>query len=543
MQGYLSLVLHAHLPFVRHPEHERFLEENWLFEGITETYVPLLQMLEGWASDGMRAPVSITLSPTLCAMLLDPLLQSRYRKQLDELLDLAEKETQRTLWEKPLQALAQFYRERLQAIRDYYVACQGDLIGRFRKLQDDGLLEILTCSATHAVLPLLTGHAPSLRAQILTACDQYRSCFERDPEGIWLPECAYVEAIEPVLVEAKLRWFITETHGLLQANPKPRYGMFAPVLTPNGRAVFARDPDSAKQVWSRQEGYPGDAQYRDFYRDIGFDLDLDYLRPYLAAPDQRSFTGIKYYRITGPGKGKEFYDRKAALAKADEHAAHFLGARVKQIQSLAKIMDNPPLMLCPYDAELFGHWWYEGLEFLNFFVRKAYFDQKSLSLITPGQFLRRYPTHQVTKPSPGSWGEGGYWGVWLNEQNEWIYPHLRVAQERMTELVRCFGGTSSNKAESGLAPSPPEREPSRPLLERALKQAGRELLLAQASDWPFILRTGTSPGYARKRITEHLFGFSKIYEQLMNGRLDQEWLSYVESRDNIFPGLKYQYFA
>src|SRR5690349_12400185 len=170
MKGYLALVLHAHLPFVRHPEHERFLEENWLFEGITETYVPLLQMLEGWAKDGMRAPISITLSPTLCAMLMDPLLQSRYRRQLDELLDLAQKETQRTLWEKPVHALAQFYRERLQSIRDYYDACQGDLIGRFRKLQDSGLLEILTCSATHAVLPLLTEHAPSLRAQVLAAC-------------------------------------------------------------------------------------------------------------------------------------------------------------------------------------------------------------------------------------------------------------------------------------------------------------------------------------------------------------------------------------
>lgn len=535
MQGCLSLVLHAHLPFVRHPEHEKFLEENWLFEAITETYVPLLQMLEGWARDGMRAPVSLTLSPTLCAMLADPLLQARYQRRLQELLALAEKESQRTLWEKPLQALAQFYRDRLKSIAEYYEACQGNLIGRFRSLQDNGLIEILTCSATHAILPLLAEHPPSLRAQILTACDHYRTCFGRQPEGIWLPECAYVEALEPALVEAKLRWFVTETQGLLNANPKPRYGLFAPIITHSGLAAFARDTDSAKQVWSRQEGYPGDPQYRDFYRDIGFDLDLDYLRPYLASPDQRSFIGIKYYRITGPGPAKEYYERNAALAKADEHAGHFLAARLEQIRKLTQILDHPPLLLCPYDAELFGHWWYEGLEFLNFFARKAYFDQKEFKLITPGQFLRRYPTHQVATPAASSWGEGGYWTVWLNEQNEWIYPHLRVAQERMTDLVRNYGAVAPVQSEVARS--------NRGLVDRALKQAGRELLLAQASDWPFILHTGTSPAYARQRVTSHLLQFSRIYEQLKSGRVDEGWLRELESKDNLFPDLRYEYFG
>lgn len=543
MQGYLSLVLHAHLPFVRHPEHERFLEENWLFEAITESYVPLLQVLEGWARDGMQAPISITLSPTLCSMLMDPLLQSRYRRHLDELIDLAQKETQRTLWEKHPHQLAQFYRERLQSIRDFYDACQGDLIGRFRKLQDRSLLEILTCAATHALLPLLADHPPSLRAQVFAARDHYRGCFGRDPEGIWLPECAYVEALEPVLLEAKLRWFITEMHSLLHANPKPRYGIFAPVLTPTGLAVFARDMDSAKQVWSRQEGYPGNWQYRDFYRDIGFDLDLEYLRRYLATPDQRSFTGIKYYRITGPGPDKDFYDRKQAIAKADEHAGDFLHSRIEQMSKLSQILDGPPLVLCPYDAELFGHWWYEGVEFLNFFVRKAYYDQKAFRLIAPGQYLRQHPTHQVAKPAAGSWGEGGYWGVWLNEKNEWIYPHLRVAQERMSELVHRCAATAAGKAEPVPCPADPALERPHALLERALRQAGRELLLAQASDWPFILRTGTSPEYARKRVTEHLLRFSKIYEQVTGGRIDADWLSQVESQDNIFPELDYRYFG
>ena len=543
MQGYLSLVLHAHLPFVHHPEHERFLEENWFFEAITDTYVPLLRIMEGWSKDGMHAPLSLTLSPTLCSMLQDPLLQSRYRRHLDELIDLAKKEIQRTLWERRVHELACLYRERFESVRDFYDACQGDLIGRFRQLQDSGRLEILTCSATHAVLPLLADHPPSLRAQILVARDHYRSCFGRAPEGIWLPECAYIEAIEPILHQAGLRWFITETHGLLHANPPPRYGIFAPILTPAGLAVFGRDLDSAKQVWSREEGYPGDPRYRDFYRDIGFDLDLDYLKPYLAAPGQRSFTGLKYYRVTGPGGAKQLYEPRAALAKADDHASHFLKARIEQIRKLTEIMDNPPLVLCPYDAELFGHWWYEGLDFLNYFVRKAYYDQTVFKLATPGQFLRQLPTHQVARPAAGSWGEGGYWGMWLNEQNEWIYPHLRVAQERMTELVAGFAGPARRDEQTSAAATESKAPLPQPLHERALQQAGRELLLAQASDWPFILRTGTSPSYATKRVTEHLLRFSKLYEQLTSGQLHREWLSQIESQDNIFPDLDLRHFS
>src|SRR5215471_5404554 len=138
MQGHLSLVLHAHLPFVRHPEHLRSLEETWLYEAITETYVPLLQMLEGWAKDRMQAPLTLTLSPTLCTMLRDPLLQERYRRHMSELVDLAERECLRTLWEKPFHELALFYLERFQGIRKYYDGCQGDLVAKFKHHLDAG---------------------------------------------------------------------------------------------------------------------------------------------------------------------------------------------------------------------------------------------------------------------------------------------------------------------------------------------------------------------------------------------------------------------
>jgi len=524
MRGYLSLVLHAHLPFVRHPEHERFLEENWLFEAVTESYIPLLQLLDGWQRDGLRPGLTITLSPTLASMLRDPILQDRCLRHLDELLALADKEIHRTLWEKPFHELASFYHQRIGGVRDYYLACNRDLVAAFRKFQDLGQIEIITTAATHALLPFLAPHPPSLRGQILVARDHYRECFGRDPRGIWLPECAYVEGVEPILREAGLHWFILDTHGILNARPRPRYTLHAPLLTANGLAAFGRDLDSAKQVWSRDEGYPGDPRYRDFYRDIGFDLDLDYLKPHLPAPPQRGFTGLKYHRITGGTAAKEAYQREAAVRAADEHAGHFLAARVRQIGELAARYDRAPLVVSPYDAELFGHWWYEGPEFLDFFVRKACCDQTAFALVTPEEYLEREPTHQVAQPAASSWGEEGYWRVWLNEKNQWIYPHLQAAQEHLTELARRFA------------------QPA-PLAERALRQAARELLLAQASDWPFILRTGTSPDYARQRVKDHLLRFNALYDQLTQDRVDESWLRQIESRDNIFPHLNFRYWA
>ncbi len=524
MQGYLTLVLHAHLPFVRHPEHDRFLEESWLFEAITETYVPLLQLMNGWQRDGLPARLTLSLSPTLCAMLLDPLLKERYARHLDSLIELAEKETRRTHWERAFHELAWMYHRRFVEVRAAWHACGADLVAAFRQLQDQGLLEIATTAATHALLPLLATHPQSIRAQILVARDSYRACFGRDPRGFWLPECAYAEDVETFLQEANLRWFALDTHGVLHARPYPRYSVFAPIFTPRGLAAFGRDVDSSRQVWSRHEGYPGDPRYRDFYRDIGFDLDFDYIKPHLPSPEHRGFTGIKYHRITGPAPAKAIYERQSALQAAAEHAAHFLAARVAQVQQLTHVLDRPPLLLAPYDAELFGHWWYEGPEFLDALVRQLCSGQQVVSLITPEEYLRRHPTHQIATPGASSWGEEGYWRAWLNESNQWIYPHLHVAQDRMTQLAQRLA-------------------PSNGLPARALRQAARELLLAQASDWPFILHAGTSPGYARKRVQDHLSRFNTLYDQLASGRINEPWLRKVEARDNLFLDINCTYWA
>jgi 1,4-alpha-glucan branching enzyme len=524
MQGYFSLVLHAHLPFVRHPDHEKFLEESWLFEAITETYVPLLQLLNGWQCDGLNVRLAMTLSPTLCTMLRDPLLQDRYARHLGDLLTLADKEIHRTQWDRAYHELARMYHERFTSVRDSYVACNRDLVAAFRKFQDLGRLEIITTAATHALLPLLANQPPAVRAQILIARDHYRGCFGRDPRGLWLPECAYFEGVEAALQEANIRWFIVDTHGLLRARPRPRYGVFAPVFTPNGIAAFGRDADSSRQVWSKHEGYPGDPRYRDFYRDVGYDLDFDYVKPHLPCPEHRGFTGVKYFSITGSTADKKVYDRGAALKAAAEHAGHFLEARVAQMGKLAAVHDRPPVIVAPYDAELFGHWWYEGPEFLDCFVRKACGGQDGLELITPEDYLRRHPTNQIATPSSSSWGEQGHFRVWLNERNEWIYPHLQVAQERMTALARRF-------VRAG------------PLQRRALNQAARELLLAQSSDWSFMLRSDTSPEYARQRVKQHLLRFTALHDQLTNSKVDDKGLREIEERDNVFPDINCGYWV
>jgi 1,4-alpha-glucan branching enzyme len=190
--------------------------------------------------------------------------------------------------------------------------------------------------------------------------------------------------------------------------------------------------ESSRQVWSSIEGYPGDFDYRDFYRDVGYDLEYDYVRPYLPPTGERVNIGIKYYRITGRTDQKAPYNLRWAREKAARHAEHFLYYRQQQIERLSKTMDRPPLIVAPYDAELFGHWWFEGPQWLDFLIRKIAYDQPDLRLVTPADYLDRFPTNQVATPAASSWGHKGYNEVWLSGENDWIYRHLHKAADRMT---------------------------------------------------------------------------------------------------------------
>ncbi|MDD5348867.1 MAG: DUF1957 domain-containing protein [Chthoniobacteraceae bacterium] len=527
--GYLALILHAHLPYVRHPEYPEFLEEDWLFEAITETYIPLLRVLRGLAADGAPFALTMSITPPLCAMLRDPLLQERYVRYLDRAIELARHELDRTRGDGRLQELARFYLERFEACRCLFVdECGGQLLPAFAKLQEEGVLEIITCAATHGFLPLMQNFPEAVRAQVLVARDDYRECFGRDPQGIWLPECGYVAGIETVLAEANIRWFVIDSHGLMFGTPRPRYAIFAPCFTPAGPAVFARDRESSRQVWSQEDGYPGDPAYRDFYRDIGFDLPEEALAGFLPPGGPRKFSGIKYHRITGPSPEKDVYNRAWAMGAADAHAGHFLHSRQQQIGQLLENTNIDPIVVSPYDAELFGHWWFEGPEFLNLFLRKAAFDQQTFQLTTPGRFLAAHPTQQLAAPSASSWGHKGYWEVWLDESNAWIYPHLHMAASRMTELA------------TAAAASP---APLSPLMERGLRQLARELLLAQSSDWAFLMKTGTAQAYATKRTKDHILRFTRLYDQIRGRNIDENFLANCEWRDNIFPHVQWRHYV
>lgn len=520
----LVLVLHAHLPFVRHPEHPAFLEETWLFEAITECYLPLLIRLRRLVREGFAVPLAINLTPTLCEMLEDDLLQQRYRARLGKLLELAEREMDRNRRQPSLYNTALHYYESLSAAQTLYnETLGGDLLGAFRDLQAHGL-ELLASAATHPVLPLLSDPA-SQRAQIRIGVEGFTKRFGHPPRGFWLPECAFAPDLDVLLAEAGLTHFFLDAHGMLFGRPRPQSGIFAPVDTPSGVACFARDAESTRQVWSARDGYPGDPVYREYYRDLGHDAEETYIRPYLLTETGRHNVGVKYHRITGqvPLADKAFYAPDAACAKAREHAADFLHARAAQAQRLRDVLPHAPVIVAPYDAELFGHWWYEGPAFLEEVLRLAGAPRSPVRVRTPAAVLDSWPARQVLVPSASSWGYNGYFETWLSGVNDWMYPDLHQAEATLQRLVMGYAEANDrNRA--------------------ALDQLARELLLAQASDWAFILSTGTMPTYARGRIESHLARFHEIAQMLEADAVSPERIAAIRAQDNLFPTLRADVF-
>ena len=526
IQAHLCLVLHAHLPFVRHPEYEESLEEKWLFEAITETYLPLLAMLSRLEQEEVDYRLTLSLSPTLMAMLRDALLQQRYLAYLDNLFELAAKEHVRHRWRPELRQLARMYQNRFEESREAFTQdFDCDLIEGFDRIARAGRLELITSAATHGYLPLIA--APEARrAQIEQGCRELERHIGRRPKGIWLPECGFTNGLDGQLRDAQLEYFFVETHGVLFANPRPRYGVYAPIRCPrSGLAAVGRDVDSGRQVWCATQGYPADPCYRDFHHDIGFELDYEYLRPHLRPQGIRNHTGIKYRRIASADQGKELYEPSVARARAQEHAGDFLARQQQRAEQLAKVMgDRPALIVAPYDAELFGHWWFEGPIWLESLLRAIAQSKTNVDTITISEYLERYEALPVSEPAASSWGAGGYHGVWLEAANDWIYPHLHEAEKLMIELA-------------GRHPD------ARGLVRQALDQAARELMLAQSSDWPFIMANGTMVEYAADRVTEHILAFDELSGQIRRGQIDAHRLRQLESRHNLFPTIDYRLFA
>lgn len=521
-RGYLAIVLHAHLPFVRHPEYRDSLEENWIFEAITDTYIPLLFVLDGLVKDGIDFRLTLSITPTLASMLADPFLRSRYLDRLERLIDLGKKEAKRTRYRHEFNMLALMYHKRLVQVRRAFLnRYDQDLVQAFKRLQELGKLEIIASAATHGYLPLLSVNKSAVRTQIRVGIKNYQEIFGRDPKGFWLPECGYYPGVDELLGQEGIRYTILETHGITRATSRPKYGVYAPICCPSGVTAFARDPESSRQVWSSIEGYPGDYDYREFYRDIAYDLDLDYIRPYIHRDGIRVDTGFKYFRITGKTDHKEVYIPQKAEKKAKLHAENFMFNREKQIEYLASVMDRKPIVVAPYDAELFGHWWFEGPNWLDHLIRKINSGQKTIRLITLSEYLEECPINQVSTPSPSSWGYKGFNETWLNGTNDWIYRYLYQGAEFMERLAM-----NHPRAEG--------------LTLRALNQAARELLMAQASDWAFMINSGAMAEYGTRRTKTHLSRLGRLMREIEDRKIDEGWLSIVESQDNIFPRIDYR---
>jgi 1,4-alpha-glucan branching enzyme len=304
------------------------------------------------------------------------------------------------------------------------------------------------------------------------------------------------------------------------------FGVAAPVFCPSGVAAFGRHPTTSKLVWSSIIGYPADFNYREYYRDIGFELGEDYLGPYQYAAGVRTHTGIKYHRITGKGEHKELYHPDWASDTAYKHACDFVDRCRGEAGRARQGMPMPSVIVSPYDAELFGHWWFEGPQWLYQVLKRVGAGNDDLAMSTPGEYLASFPIQQRATPAPSSWGKKGYNEHWINPKTEWMWRPLHEAAARMRLVV----GRHPGQPEGGLA-------------DRALRQAGRELMLAQASDWPFIITNGTTEEYARRRFNDHLQRCHYLLQGVEAGQIDPEKLGALEQMDALFPELDYRLFA
>ena len=555
-KGYVSFVLHAHLPFIHHPESNDYLEESWLYEAISETYIPLLRNFKKLVDEGVNFRITMSMTPPLLSMLDNKLLQQKYINYLENLIELSEKEIRRTTFNEKMNNLSKYYYDRysddLRLFRDEF---NCDLISQFKHFQDIGVLEIITCGATHGYFPILYVNEKTVRAQIAVGVQTYERYFGKKPRGIWLPECGYVPEADKYLREFGVDYAIVESHGVLYANPTPIYGTLAPIVSPQGFTVFGRDMESSRQVWSSINGYPGDYNYRDFYRDIGYEADYDYIKPYIAHNGVRVHTGIKYHRITGDTDNKDIYDIQWAKDSAERQAGHFLNSRTEQIENASHYMNKPPIVLCPYDAELYGHWWYEGPYWLYILFKKIYYDECNFELITPSEYMDKYPEIQQCQPCRSSWGANGYSEVWLNPSNDYAHKHLHTAGDRMCELAYKFRDSYDilNNLDKQIKELKKEKKPitsitssskyrNTKLQVRALNQAARELLLAQSSDWLFIITNNTMVDYAHRRIKDHIGRFTRLYNELNSGKIDRKFLSEIEEKDPVFPDIDYRIY-
>jgi 1,4-alpha-glucan branching enzyme len=541
------LALHSHLPWVLN--HGRWPHgSDWLCEAALDTYLPLVEQLRALEAGRVAAPVTLGVTPVLANQLASPTFVGEMEAFLAQRL-LACDEARVSLssaGEEHLVPLVEFWRERLNRMRRLFHALGGDIVSALRSLEESGRIETITSAATHGFLPLLA-RDESIRLQLAVGRAEHRRLFGHLAQGIWVPECAYRprgpwqpwssaprtgvrRGIEEHLGDAGFRFFFVDSHLASAGRPLGIYGdpvtstvvqrsaargdgigHRSPYLAyevapwrPDGIAALVRDPRSSMQVWSRYQGYPGDGGYLEFHK-------------------MRWPGGLKLWRVTGSGVDlgdKAPYDPVAAGARARDHAEHFAGLLADI--AAGERQRRGGVIVTPFDTELFGHWWFEGPEWLAGLYRTLAREERGIRSVTASRHLADHPTSQpITMPS-GSWGANGDFSMWLGEATVWTW-------ERVWTLEQAFWDA---------APAALERPAARPVLA----QAAREMLLAQASDWQFIISTGAAADYAERRFRQHCDDAEGLLAALAPGaeaRLPQAQAAAeaLHRRDDLFPDI------
>ena len=557
-----TFVLHTHLPYVLN--HGTWPHgTDWLFEAASECYIPLLNSFYRLMEEGIPPKVTIGLTPVLSEQLAHPAFVQGVSDYITERIEAAENDIREftDTGQAEMLKLAVMWRDHYQGmLNSFNDKYNQDIPQAFRKLEDAGALEIITCAATHGYLPLL-GLEQSIKAQLKQAIQTHQSHFGKIPRGIWLPECAYrpgyewetpVESgIEPhdrpglevLLAEQDLRYFFVDTDLLkggegvdvylerfpglkalwermkaaqmkLPESERPLthhrpYWVGGDYASQYPTAVFVRDPDTALVVWSGEHGYPGDGSYMEFHK-------------------KRFPNGHRYWKVTSSKADladKMVYQPEVVIGRLEENSEHFVSLVEAKLNESSKELEFPPILVSPFDTELFGHWWFEGPQWIEMVLRKIH-RRGIVRLMTAGEYLEQYPPNEAISMPEGSWGQGGFHWIWLNEDTHWTWSHLYEDELKMVSIVE--------KAKSNTSPE----------ILRILRQLGRELLLAQASDWQFLISTWSARDYAEARFAEHHTRFTRIAEMaekaLQGEVLTQENLNYlasVEESDPIFPQL------
>ncbi|MBN1265480.1 MAG: DUF1957 domain-containing protein [Anaerolineales bacterium] len=545
--GAFTFVLHSHIPYVRQAGRWPHGEE-WIHEAAVETYIPLLEQLLKARDMGIRHAVTLGLTPILVEQLADEDIRRNLLLYLEEKIKAAAEDIPRfqRSGEKQLEILAGFYHDYFQHQKNLFVdTFHGDLIPVFRALQDDEVIEIITCGATHGYLPLL-GRDESIQLQLRTAVDAYERHFGCAPRAIWLPECAYRPGyidengrerpgIEHFLALNNLKLFFSETHlvegglpvGVAAGEAIGPYGAvtrrytvpfdekiivepgttFLPyhVVIPDV-SVIARNNRTGLQVWSADWGYPGDYDYREFHKKDGV-------------------SGMQYWRVTGSKIGlgkKELYHPDWASYKVGQHAEHFAWLIEDEMRSFAEAQNGYGIISANFDTELFGHWWLEGVEWLGEVIKRVAASD-SLELTTASKYLAEHPPQTVMNLPEGSWGAGGTHFVWMNADTQWMWPMIHEAENKMAAVVEAdHGGSEQARA--------------------VLRQAARELLLLQSSDWPFLVTTGQAKEYAIERFRNHVDRFYSLVNSLDNSP-DMVLREEFWEKDKIFPHIQSDWFS